>query len=124
MRPLSCLALALLLIFSFVPFGWAREVTIETAVPLQDDSEQSVKAALTEAIQTIARGALAMDLPWVLLNRVVVLEDTLTIQIFATDTDPRDGQQQEHQEKDGQESSPGEGHGLRHLVLINATQWR
>ena len=124
MRPLNRLVLALLLILSLASPGVAAVATIETAVPLQDHSEQSVKAALTEAIQTIARGALAMDLPWVQLNRVVVLEDTLTIQIFATDTDPRDRQQQEYQGKDGLKPAPGDGRDARDLVLINSTLGR
>jgi hypothetical protein len=88
MRPLRWLVFTLLLVLSVASPSWARVATIETAVPLQDHSEQSLKAALAEGVQTLAKGALAMGLSWLQVRQVLVQEDTLRIQVVATDTNP------------------------------------
>jgi hypothetical protein len=122
MRPLRLLALSSLLVLSLASPGFARVATIEAAMPLQDQSDQSVKAALAEAVQTIARGALAMGLSWVQLNRVLVLHDMLTVQVVATDTDPRDQpeEQQDQQGEEGPQPAPGGDSGRPDLVLVSA----
>src|SRR5262245_29476263 len=50
----------------------ARVATIEATAPLDEESEGAVKAAITSAIQTAARGALAMGLPWVHIQSAYV----------------------------------------------------
>jgi hypothetical protein len=67
---------------------WARVATIETTAPLRDHAEQSVNAAFQDAVQTAMRGAIAMGLSWVKINRAIVLENMVTVQLLATDTDP------------------------------------
>jgi hypothetical protein len=89
MRPLSWLALTFLVGVSVASPAWARVATIETTAPLQDHAEQSIKTAFEEAVETAVRGAVAMGLSWVKLGRTQVLENMVTVQILATDTDPQ-----------------------------------
>ena len=107
MRWLSWLVLALLLVLAVSTPVSARVATIETTAPLQDHSEQSLKAALTEVVQAIAKGAIAMGLSWVQVTRVLVLEDMLTVQVIASDTGPEGVEEVEP----GQDGEPSTGLG-------------
>jgi len=104
MRPLSCLALALLLVLSVASPAVAGMAMIQTMAPLQDHAEQSIEIAFKEAMQTAVRGALAMGFSWVKISKAPVLENMVTVQILATDTRP-EGEEGE------EESSPGGGLG-------------
>jgi len=73
----------------------ARIAVIETTAPLQDRSEQSIETALTEALETALRGATAMGLPWFQIRQALVLAGMVTVQIFATDTEPEGAEQLE-----------------------------
>jgi hypothetical protein len=90
MRSLSrvALTLTLLVVLLMVSPAWARVAAIETTAPLQDHAEQSINAALQDALETAMKGALAMGLPWVKISRALVLENVVTVQLLATDTDP------------------------------------
>jgi hypothetical protein len=88
MRSLSRLVLTLLVVLLMVPPAWARVAAIETTAPLQDHAEQTINAALQDAVETAMRGAVAMGLSWVKINRVRVLQNMVTVQLLATDTDP------------------------------------
>ncbi len=107
MRPLRWLGFTLLLGLSVASPSLARVATIETAVPLRDHSESSIKAALAEVVQTIAKGALAMGLSWVQVSQVLVQENLLTIQVVATDTNP--GEQGEANPEQGGQLDDGAG---------------
>ena len=85
MRPLCWLALTLMLVVSIASPALGRVATIETTAPLQDHAEQSIKTALTEAIATALKGALAMGFSWVRVSQALVLGDLVTVQILATD---------------------------------------
>lgn len=94
MRTLGLLALALLLVLSVASPGLARMAMIETTVALQNHSEESVKTAMTAAVEAAARGAIAMGLPWIHLRRAFVLDDGVLIQIFASDTKREGGEEE------------------------------
>lgn len=86
------LALTLLLVVSVPSPGLARMAMIETTVALENHSEQSVKTAITAAVEAAARGAIAMGLPWIHLRRAFVLDDAVLIHIFASDTKREGGE--------------------------------
>jgi len=88
MRPLAWLVLTLvLLIFSASPAA-ATVATIETAAPLSDHSDQAIKATIAQVVRNVARGALAMGLSWVQVNQVLVLADSVSVRMLATDIKP------------------------------------
>jgi hypothetical protein len=89
MRRLTSLCLASALVIAVALPVAAKMAAIETTAPLRDHEEQSVKTALREAVRSAVTGALAMGLPWVQLRRVVVLDNAVTVQVLATDTDPK-----------------------------------
>ncbi len=95
MRPLSWLVLPLLLVLSVASPVLAREATIETTAPLQDHADQSIKTALKDAVETAMKGALAMGFSWVQISQALVLEDMVTVQLFASDTEPEQAQEEE-----------------------------
>ena len=66
--------------------AFARVATIETAVPLADDSEPAMDAAVAEAVSTVVRGAQAMGLTHIELTRAAIAESAVVIRILATDT--------------------------------------
>jgi len=66
--------------------AFARVAVIGTAVPLADDSEPAVHAAVAEALDFLARGAQAMGLSHLQLTRATIVEHTVVIAILATDT--------------------------------------
>src|SRR3972149_6940604 len=81
-------ALALLLVLPVGPPGRARLATIEATAPLQDHSEQSIQRASLEALKPAAHRAGAMVFTWVTLSQANVLEDRVTVLLFATDSEP------------------------------------
>jgi hypothetical protein len=88
MRLFMVVVVVLGFILGVVSLGEATVARIETTAPLQDHAEQTVQAALKEAVDAAVKGAAAMGLPWVHLNRAVVLADVVAVQILATDTAP------------------------------------
>ena len=103
MHPFHWLVVALLLVLSAASPGMARVATIATTAPLLDHSDKSIQAALMEAVETIARGAMAMGLSWVKVSRVLVLDDMVTVRMVATDTEPG-GEEDEEVPLPGDES--------------------
>ena len=71
--------------------GFTATATIETAASLADHSAASIKAALTEAVTSAVRGAVAMGLHHVHLNAAQVVRDAVVIQLVATDEEPDQG---------------------------------
>lgn len=88
MRSFGRLALALLLVLALVSPGLAGVATIEATAPLQDHSQESIRAAFMEALKAAVGQAEAMGLPWVAINEVRVLEHKVTVELLASDTDP------------------------------------
>ena len=103
MRLFMVVVVVLGLILGVVPPGEATVASIETTAPLQDHAEQTVQAALKEAVDAAVKGAAAMGLPWVHLNRAVVLADVVAVQILATYTAP----ETEMDEAPGPDAEPG-----------------
>jgi hypothetical protein len=77
-----------LLVCSGQPAALAGEALIETTAPLADRSEESIKAAVTAAIDKAVRGASAMGFAWFQLRDAQVSGDEVAIQILATDEEP------------------------------------
>ena len=88
MRPLTWLVLTLLSLLCVAFPAAATVATIETAAPLSDHSDQAIKATITQVMQNVAKGALAMGLSWVQVNRVLVLADSVNVRVLATDIKP------------------------------------
>ena len=62
----------------------APEVTlIETTVPLEDTSEAGITDAVNRAVNSAVRGAMAMGLSWVQLQRAYVSGGYVGVQILA-----------------------------------------
>jgi hypothetical protein len=95
MRPFLRLVVALLLVLSVASPGMARVATIATTAPLLDHSDRSILAALMEAVETLAKGAVAMGLSWVKVSQVLVLDDMVTVRMIATDTAPEGEEEDE-----------------------------
>ena len=87
LKTVSRLIMAVGLVVLVASPSWARIATIETTAPLGDHSAASIKAAVTEAVRTALRGALAMGLSRVHLNRAMVLQDAVVIRLLAADAD-------------------------------------
>jgi len=91
MKPFRRLAsVALLLAFAAAAPAWARVVKIETTEPLPDHSDQAVEGALRGALDRCVRGATAMGLSWIWLDRALVLTDKVIVSMVATDDDVDD----------------------------------
>lgn len=88
MRPLAWLVLTFLLLLAVASPAAATVATIETAAPLSDHSDQAVKATIVQVVQNVAKGALAMGLSWVQVNQVLVLADSVSVRMLATDIKP------------------------------------
>jgi ABC-type polar amino acid transport system ATPase subunit len=84
----GCRLLTLALVLSFVSPALARVAAIETTAPLVDHSTEAVEAALTQAVLTAVRGAVAMGLTWVQVHQAHVYADVVSVQIVASDTEP------------------------------------
>lgn len=90
MKSSGRLVLALILVATLVSPSFAQMALIATTAPLADHAEETVNAAVKQAIQTAIRGAAAMGLPHMRLRRALVLQDAVLVQIVAADTDAGD----------------------------------
>jgi hypothetical protein len=81
------IVLPIILAFALATPALARVASIETTAPLADQSEDSIKAALEQAVLTAVRGAVAMGLLWVHIRQAVVFTDVVTVQILASDSE-------------------------------------
>jgi hypothetical protein len=81
------LVLPIVLAFAVASPALARVASIETTAPLADQSEDSIKAALEQAVSTAVRGAVAMGFQWVHIRQAVVFEDLVSVQVLASDTE-------------------------------------
>ena len=90
MRKLWVVPALLVLILGLSSPGWARVVRMETAVPLTDRSEAAVEAALRGALETCVRGAMAMGLSWIRLERATLGEDRVIVHMIGSDDDDED----------------------------------
>ncbi len=104
MRRSSRVALTLALVLATATPSLATVAAIATTAPLQNHSEESVKSALLAAVEAAVTGAAAMGLPWVQISKTLILEDAVAVQILATDTDPRSGN---NEETPGTNTQPG-----------------
>ncbi|HEV8674932.1 MAG TPA: hypothetical protein VGX21_12870 [Methylomirabilota bacterium] len=77
----------------------ARVAAIETTAPLADHSAEAIEAALTQAVVTAVRGAVAMGLTWVQVRQAYVYTDLVSVQIVASDTEPDDADAAEPEER-------------------------
>lgn len=68
----------------------AAVASIETSAPLADHSPEAIEAAVTEAVVTAVRGALAMGLSWVSVRSATVHDELVTVEVVATDIEPDD----------------------------------
>ncbi len=106
MRSLSYLAAAFMFCLLVASPALAKVAMIETAAPIQDKSQESVKAALKEAVSTAAKGAMAMGLPWVQVRDAQILQDAVAVQVIATDEAPPQGDQA-NGDQANKDKSPG-----------------
>jgi hypothetical protein len=84
------LVLALILVGTVALPSFAQVAVITTTAPLADHSEVTVDAAVKLAIQTAARGAVAMGLPHLRLHRALILQDAVMVEVVAADADASD----------------------------------
>jgi len=63
----------------------AKVVTIETTAALPDLSDRAIEGALESAVDTCVRGAAAMGLTSIWLDRALVLTDKVVIKMTASD---------------------------------------
>jgi hypothetical protein len=80
----------LVLAFALPGSAWARVVRIETTTPLSDHSDQAIDRALEDALDRCVRGATAMGLSWIRLDRTLVLTDKVIVRMVATDKESED----------------------------------
>ena len=89
----------------------AGMAAIETTAPLMHESEASVKAAVSQAVEQAMQGAKAMGLPKIELRGARVVPGAVTVLIIAkdVDVDPLEemlGTQYDAEEGDGATESP------------------
>jgi len=84
----------------------ARVAAIATTAPLPDHSQQSIDAALEEALSAAMRGAAAMGLRFIRVRQAVVLTDMVSVQILATDTAPDAGASGDKEASEEPETPP------------------
>ena len=87
MRGVRAWAMAMGLIGVTASPALAGMAAIETTAPLKDESEESVKAAVSQAVEQAMQGAKAMGLPKVELRGARVLPGAVTVLIIAKDVD-------------------------------------
>ncbi len=87
MPSLTRFALILGLMFVVASPAIARVAAIETTAPLGDHSKTSIEDAVTQALRTAVRGAMAMGLPWVRIRQALVFSDMVSVQIVASDSE-------------------------------------
>jgi len=87
MRNIRAWAVAVGLIGLTASPAFAGMAAIETTAPLTDQSEDSVKAAVTQAVEQAMQGAKAMGLPRVELRGARVLQGAVTVLVIAKDVE-------------------------------------
>ena len=87
-RWLGTASAVLLLVLAGASPVVAAIAVIETAMPLNERSNDGVKAAVATAVETAARGAKAMGLSQITVRGVRVLQEVVIVQILATDGAP------------------------------------
>ena len=88
--------LCALFVLNVASVASARVAVIQTTARLSDHSETSLRQAVKEAVATAVRGALAMGLSQVALQGISQVDDeTVAVQVLASDVDPERGQSQE-----------------------------
>src|SRR5262245_58554728 len=80
-------AVLLMVLVSASPVVAAMAV-IETAMKLDEHSNDGVKAAVVTAVETAARGAKAMGLSQITVRGVRVVQEMVIVQVLATDGTP------------------------------------
>jgi hypothetical protein len=85
MRGVRAWAVAVALIGVTASPALAGMAAIETAAPLADQSDDSVRAAVSQAVEQAVQGAKAMGLPLVELRGARVLEGAVTVLVIASD---------------------------------------
>jgi len=85
--------------------GPTEIAAIEATAPLENPSEDAVKAAIAAAVQKAARGAAAMGLPWLKIQSAYVRPGFVGVHVFAMATPP-DEQMPEQQPGPGREPEP------------------
>ncbi|HEV8310090.1 MAG TPA: hypothetical protein VGW35_20705 [Methylomirabilota bacterium] len=95
MSSLIRFAVVLGLIFVVASPAIARVAAIETTAPLDDHSKTSIEEAVTQALRTAVRGAMAMGLPWVRVRQALVFTDMVSVQILASDSEPAEDEDAE-----------------------------
>jgi hypothetical protein len=88
--------------------GPTQVAAIETTAPLDDQSDGAVKHAIATAVQTAAKGALAMGLPWVRVQSAYVREGYVGVQVFAMAQPPEEMKSEGNEGSTEPELSPGE----------------
>jgi hypothetical protein len=89
--------------------SFADFATIETTAPLADHSPASIDAALRKAVRTALQGAMAMGFQHVHLRHVVIVGETMVIQLLATDSDADDDSVPEEAPSAPDAAGPGSG---------------
>ena len=69
----------------------AAMAAIETVQPLENESDEAVKAAIERAVKVAVTGAIAMGLPQVELHAARVLHGAVSVQIIARDDESAAG---------------------------------
>ena len=87
---LARLVLPVVLAFALATPALARVASIETTAPLTDQSDDSIKAALEQAVRTAVQGAVAMGFQWVHVRQAVIFTDMVSVRILASDSEPQD----------------------------------
>ena len=72
----------LMVLMVAAPAG-AAIVSIETSAPVADSSDESIKAALREAVEASVESAMAMGIGGVWLDRAVLMEDRVVVRLLA-----------------------------------------
>jgi len=85
---LARLALPVVLAFALATRARAGVASIETTTPLTDQSEDSIKTALEQAVRTAVQGAVAMGFQWVHVRQAVIFTDMVSVRILASDSEP------------------------------------
>jgi hypothetical protein len=90
MRAVGILLVLGLILAAALPAA-AAVVLVTAAAPLEDESDQSVQAALDQAVGLAVRDAMLMGLRPVQLTDAQVWGNQVVVEILATDVQPDDG---------------------------------
>jgi hypothetical protein len=85
LRRLACVAMLLALVVPTT--AGARVVKFETSAALPDHSENAIDGAFENALDTCVRGAVAMGLTSIWLDRAIVMTDKVVVKMTASDED-------------------------------------